>query len=406
MWPTYDEALIDDKVMGDMRLAQRLVSLGHAARNSANLKVRLPLTEIVFAKLAEELDKSMKPVRDKLAEEVSKSLQPMRDKLTEEVDKSLQPMRDKLTEEIDKSLQPMRDELSKMGRDLTRDLNRSLAQATEPLIRASQDALQQATGDLMEEIDKSLQPMRTQLTEATKPLIRASQDALQQATGDFKGVIEELGESIKEELNVKNVRVAESMEGMMAYSLNPLPQVLGKVLKGDFPKVQKALREGDPADVERWAKTLLAGENITVEVDGQRYEITPEQCEVRQSKRRTTPSRRIMATWWRSRRNPTPNSRRRGWRANLSGACRRSRKGGLQHHGPDRCYLPSQRRPAECGPGVPRLHPARDAGRRAGRRRSSQRGAQRLIQFRQRDRNHRGAPAITTRPTLKSPSPA
>jgi isoleucyl-tRNA synthetase len=70
---------------------------------------------------------------------------------------------------------------------------------------------------------------------------------------------------------------------MIAYSLNPLPQVLGKVLKGDFPKVQKALREGDPADVERWAKGLLAGETITVAVDGQSYAITPEQCEVRQS---------------------------------------------------------------------------------------------------------------------------
>ena len=69
----------------------------------------------------------------------------------------------------------------------------------------------------------------------------------------------------------------------MTYSLNPLPMVLGKALKGDFPKVQKALREGDHADVQRWAKALLAGETITVEVDGKVFQVTPEQCEVLQS---------------------------------------------------------------------------------------------------------------------------
>ena len=152
-WPAYDETLIDEKVMEDMRLAQRLVSLGHAARNSANLKVRQPLAEAIFV-----------------------------------------------------------------------------------------------------------------------PRYSAERD-----------VIDTLAGTIADELNVKSVRVVESAEDMMTYSLNPLPQVLGRTLKGDFPKVQKALREGDPADVQRWAKTLLVGENITVEVGSQSYTITPEQCEVLQS---------------------------------------------------------------------------------------------------------------------------
>ncbi|NDJ75279.1 MAG: isoleucine--tRNA ligase, partial [Chloroflexi bacterium] len=96
-------------------------------------------------------------------------------------------------------------------------------------------------------------------------------------------VVHALADTIAEELNVKAVSVVNSADEMVSYSLNPLPQVLGRALKGDFPKVQKALREGDLADVEHWAKTLLAGENITVEVDGQVYEVTPEQCEVVQS---------------------------------------------------------------------------------------------------------------------------
>ncbi len=151
-WPKHDAALIDEKLMDDMRLAQKLVSLGHAARNSANLKVRQPLAEAVF-------------------------------------------------------------------------------------------------------------------------VTRYSAE---------REVVQALAATIAEELNVKAVRVAEGADGFVRYKLNPLPQVLGRALKGDFPKVQRALREGAAEDVERWAKALLAGESITVEVDGKRYTITPEQCEVRQ----------------------------------------------------------------------------------------------------------------------------
>jgi len=152
-WPVCDEAQIDEKLMADMRLAQKLVSLGHAARNSAGIKVRQPLAEAVF-------------------------------------------------------------------------------------------------------------------------VVRYSAE---------REVVHDLAATIAEELNVKAVRVAESAEAMVSYSLNPLPQVLARVLRGDFPKVQRALREGAPADVRRWARALLAGETISVEVDGQTYAITPEQCEVVQS---------------------------------------------------------------------------------------------------------------------------
>src|SRR5690606_21863737 len=146
-WPEADEALIDQRVMDDMRLAQRLVSLGHAARNSANLKVRQPLAEAVF------------------------------------------------------------------------------------VVRSDAE--------------------------------RAAVDAL--------------AATIADELNVKQVRVANNASDMVSYSLNPLPMVLGRQLKGDFPKVQRALREGAPEDVRRWARALLAGETISVTVDGQTYELTGEQ---------------------------------------------------------------------------------------------------------------------------------
>ncbi len=152
-WPEYDEALINDTLMTNVRLTQKLVSLGHAARNSAALRVRQPLAEAVF-------------------------------------------------------------------------------------------------------------------------VTRFSAE---------REVVADFAATIAEELNVKAVHVVESAEDMVRYSLNPLPQVLGRALKGDFPKVQKALREGAPEDVERWAKALLAGEPINVDVDGTTYHVTPEQCEVVQT---------------------------------------------------------------------------------------------------------------------------
>lgn len=47
-WPTYDPDLIDEKLNRDMNTVMRLASLGHASRNSENLKVRQPLAEASF----------------------------------------------------------------------------------------------------------------------------------------------------------------------------------------------------------------------------------------------------------------------------------------------------------------------------------------------------------------------
>jgi len=77
-------------------------------------------------------------------------------------------------------------------------------------------------------------------------------------------------------LNVKAVRVLAEPQ----YALNPLPQLLGRKFGKNFPRVQKALREGAQDDVQRWAKMLLAGENVTIELDGETFEVTPEEVEV------------------------------------------------------------------------------------------------------------------------------
>lgn len=49
LWPEYDDALIDQSLLDDMRLVQTLVSLGRAARETVKIGVRQPLGSARFA---------------------------------------------------------------------------------------------------------------------------------------------------------------------------------------------------------------------------------------------------------------------------------------------------------------------------------------------------------------------
>ncbi|MEJ2149330.1 MAG: DUF5915 domain-containing protein [Chloroflexota bacterium] len=53
-WPEVDEALLDEDLIGEMGLVMRLVGLGRAARNSADIKMRQPLAEAAFSLPASE----------------------------------------------------------------------------------------------------------------------------------------------------------------------------------------------------------------------------------------------------------------------------------------------------------------------------------------------------------------
>ena len=85
---------------------------------------------------------------------------------------------------------------------------------------------------------------------------------------------------IADELNVKQVTLLDGGAGVVKFSLNPLPAKLGRKFGQNFPRVQKALREGSEADVTGWAAALLAGNNVTLTLDGQDYEVAPDEVEV------------------------------------------------------------------------------------------------------------------------------
>ena len=83
---------------------------------------------------------------------------------------------------------------------------------------------------------------------------------------------------LSDELNVKEVRTLGSAGEAVSYSLNPLPRQLGSKYQDKFPAIRKALMALDP---DQAAVKLLAAQPVTVTVDGESYEIQPDEVEVR-----------------------------------------------------------------------------------------------------------------------------
>ncbi len=99
-------------------------------------------------------------------------------------------------------------------------------------------------------------------------------------------VIERYAELIKSELNLKAVSVmgadeASKFESTTTYALNPLPRFLGRKFGKDFKAIQSALKNGEQEFVRPLAEKLLAGEDISIELDGTTFEILNEECEVK-----------------------------------------------------------------------------------------------------------------------------
>ena len=147
-WPAYDPDMIDEKLNREMETVMKLASLGHAARNTENLKVRQPLAEAAFV-----------------------------------------------------------------------------------------------IGNLEEQ-----------------------------------NLVEDYADLLKDELNVKTVSMLGSASEAVSFSLNPLPKQLGQRFTAQYPQVRDALLEL-PADQS--ARKLLDGESLTIVVDGETHQVTPEEVEVR-----------------------------------------------------------------------------------------------------------------------------
>ena len=85
-------------------------------------------------------------------------------------------------------------------------------------------------------------------------------------------------ELLAEELNVKQVRLLDAAAEAVDYSLKALPKQLGQKYGARFPAIRKVVESIDAASA---AETLLQLKTITVEVEGQPLELSPDEIEVR-----------------------------------------------------------------------------------------------------------------------------
>ncbi len=70
-WPQADETAIDDRLHADMALAQKVTTLGRAARESAALKVRQPLQQVVIRARSESENSGLERLRALLLSELN-----------------------------------------------------------------------------------------------------------------------------------------------------------------------------------------------------------------------------------------------------------------------------------------------------------------------------------------------
>ena len=101
-------------------------------------------------------------------------------------------------------------------------------------------------------------------------------------------VVARYADLIKRELNIKSIGVmgaeeASAYEAATIYSLNPLPRYLGRKFGKDFKAIQAALRDGEQDFVRAFAEKLLAGADVSLELNGTRFEILNHECEVKVS---------------------------------------------------------------------------------------------------------------------------
>ncbi len=90
-WPQVDSESLDPRLTAEMALVQRLVSLGHAARNQANLKLRQPLAEAAFAVGTSGDREIVERYADLIADELNVKRVRLLDTASEVVDYRLHP---------------------------------------------------------------------------------------------------------------------------------------------------------------------------------------------------------------------------------------------------------------------------------------------------------------------------
>jgi len=113
-WLSYDETLIDEKLNRDMAIVMKLVSLGHAARQRANRKVRQPLAEAAFSVGNIEERRAVEMHADLIAEELNVKTVRLLDADSEAVTYRVKPLPKQLGQKYGRKFPAIRNAILEM----------------------------------------------------------------------------------------------------------------------------------------------------------------------------------------------------------------------------------------------------------------------------------------------------
>ncbi len=113
-WPQYRTDLIDERLNADMALVQKVVSLGHSARQAANLKVRQPLAQVVVRVRNAEERESLTRLQDLALDELNVKSLAFADAAGDLVDVQVFPYPKQLGQKYGSGYPKIRQALSKL----------------------------------------------------------------------------------------------------------------------------------------------------------------------------------------------------------------------------------------------------------------------------------------------------
>lgn len=113
-WPAVNAAHIDEQLSQDMDLVQRITSLGHAARQSANLKVRQPLAQVVVRTRTNEERAGLLRLRQFVLDELNVKTLDFTDVAGDLVDVSVFPYPKQLGQKYGKGYPKIRQTMSQL----------------------------------------------------------------------------------------------------------------------------------------------------------------------------------------------------------------------------------------------------------------------------------------------------
>ncbi|MDQ3328926.1 MAG: DUF5915 domain-containing protein, partial [Chloroflexota bacterium] len=101
-------------------------------------------------------------------------------------------------------------------------------------------------------------------------------------TPELGNAVRELRAQVLDELNVKELEVVSSAGDLVEYTVLPKLPVLGPKFGKQLPKIRAALLEVDAREI---ASQALAGQSVTITVDGQSLALAPEELLIEERER-------------------------------------------------------------------------------------------------------------------------